>query len=186
MSKVMSDFEREKGLFCTPRHITRALLKREEFPGLVWEPAAGKGDIVRVLLEWGYRDVLASDIYDWGFQPCEIKDFLKSATRVGSIITNPPYDLKWQFLTQAKKLAASKIALLLPLDTEYRSPFLRYHESDAAFPWKALYAFVQGVPWANVDGTWGRFLVGWHVFERGYTGNVIREKIAFDRVPRSA
>ena len=181
MSKVMDDFERERGLFCTPPHITRALLKREAFPGTVWEPAVGKGHIVKVLLEYGYRDVLASDICDWGF-PCQIEDFLESITRATSIITNPLFDIKWEFLAQAKKLADFKLALLLPLDTEYRSPFLRHHESDTAFPWKALYAFVQGVPWANVNGTWGRFLVGWHVFERGYTGPVLREKIAFDRV----
>jgi hypothetical protein len=184
MSKVMSDFEREKGLFCTPPHITRALLKREQFRGTVWEPAAGKGHVVKVLREHGYRDVVASDIYDWGLRPCRIEDFLTSTTRAASIITNPLFDLKWQFLAQAKRLADSKIALLLPLDSEYRSPFLLHHEHDADFAWKALYAFVQGVPWTNVNGVYGRFLVGWHVFERGYTGNVIREKIAFDRVKR--
>ncbi len=146
LSKIMDDFERQKGLFRTPPHIVRSLLRREQFPGTVWEPAAGKGDIVRVLLEGGYREVLASDIYDWGFRPCRIEDFLTSSTRAASIITNPLFDLKWQFLAQAKRLADATIALLLPLDSEYRSPFLRYHESDTEFPWKALYAFTQQYP----------------------------------------
>jgi hypothetical protein len=43
MSSVMSEFERQKRLYCTPPHVTKALLKREFLPGSVWEPAAGKG-----------------------------------------------------------------------------------------------------------------------------------------------
>lgn len=185
LSKVMDGLERQRGLFCTPPHIVRALLDREKFPGSVWECAAGRGDIVQVLLEYGYTDVLASDIHDWGYRPCKIENFLTSTTRAGSIITNPFFDFKWQFLAQAKRLAEAKIAMLLPLQTEYRAQFLRHHESDTDFAWKALYAFPQGVRWLNVKGTWGLMLVGWHVFERGYRGPVVREKIEFDRVKTS-
>ena len=35
LSKIMNDFERQRGLFCTPPHIVRGLLDREEFPGPV-------------------------------------------------------------------------------------------------------------------------------------------------------
>ncbi|NLY01171.1 MAG: hypothetical protein GXY83_34195 [Rhodopirellula sp.] len=180
LSKIMDEFERRMGLFCTPPHITAALLTREKFPETVWEPAAGKGDIVRVLVGWGYH-VVASDIHDWGLRPCKIEDFLTSTTQADAIITNPLFPLKWKFLAQAKRLARFKIAMLLPLDTEYRTHFI-HHQSDTDFAWKALYAFTQGVPWLNVTKTWGRMLVGWHVFERGYRGPVLRQKIAFDRV----
>ena len=68
MSKWIDAGEHQKRLYCTPPHITKALLKREFFPGTIWEPAAGKGHIVQVLRECGYTDVVASDINDWGFQ----------------------------------------------------------------------------------------------------------------------
>ena len=129
-SKIMNDFERQKGLFCTPPHIVRALLDREKFPGLVWEPAVGKGHIVKVLLEYGYRDVLASDIFDWGF-PCKIEDFLESTNRVGSIITNPLFDIKWEFLAQAKKLAEAKIALRCPSIASTAVPFFAITNSTS-------------------------------------------------------
>ena len=75
MSKLMNEAEWLKELYCTPPHIVKALLKRERFPGMIWEPAAGQGHIVKVLLECGYRDVVASDLNDWGFRPCRIEDF---------------------------------------------------------------------------------------------------------------
>jgi hypothetical protein len=94
MSSVMNELERQRGLYCTPPHIIKALLKRERFPGTIWEPAAGQGHIVKVLLECGYGDVAASDLNDWDFQPCKIENFLTSTASVDCIIANPWYKLK--------------------------------------------------------------------------------------------
>jgi len=92
MSK-MNTTEHHERPYCTPPHIVKALLKRERFAGSILEPAAGKGDIVQVLLECGYTDVLASDINNWGF-PCRREDFLASTIQSDSLITNPPFHLK--------------------------------------------------------------------------------------------
>jgi hypothetical protein len=59
--------------------------------------------------------------------------------------------------------------------------FIEHHEADAEFPWKAIYAFPQSIRWLNVNDAWGKLQVGWFVFERGYGGEVIREKIRFRR-----
>ena len=155
MSKSMDEHERQEQLFCTPPHITKALLKREVFPGTIWEPATGKGHIVRVLLDCGHRDVLASDITDWGFEPCRIEDFLVTTNEVDCILANPPFDLKAKFLAQAKRLARLKIALLLPVGWKHTMEFVCQHLADSEFPWKALYSFPQGIQWANVQRRWG-------------------------------
>jgi hypothetical protein len=177
----INEREKEARLYCTPPHITKALLKREFFPGSISEPAAGRGDIVRVLRECGYPDVHTSDITDWGFRPCEIENFLTSRHRFYCIVTNPPFDLKMKFLEHAKRVAAFKIAFLLPVQCEYTVRFIREHEDDDAFPWKALYTFPQSIRWLNVHEVWGKIHFGWFVFERGYRGEVMREKIMFQR-----
>jgi hypothetical protein len=177
----MPQAEKQKRLYCTPPHIVKALLKREEFPGSIWEPAAGRGDIVKTLWDCNCADVHASDITDWGFRPCQIEDFLKSTSTSDSLITNPPFDLKAAFLEHAKKVVKHKIALLLPVEFEYTMRFYEKHEYDNIFPWKAIYAFPQSVKWLNVNDAWGKIHVAWFVFERDYKGEVRREKIRFCR-----
>jgi hypothetical protein len=180
MSKSMDEVERQAGLYCTPSHVVKALLKREQFVGTIWDPAAGKGHIVRVLTQCGYPDVIASDIKDWGFELHMIQDFLASTRRADSIVMNPPFDKKAKFLVQAKRLVRHKIAMLVPLDFECTMGFRR-HELDLDFPWKAIYSFPQAIRWANVNRTWGKIKHAWFVFERGYEGPVLRNKIVFER-----
>ena len=64
---------------------------------------------------------------------------------------------------------------------EYTKRFIDHHEHDADLRWKAIYAFVQSVKWLNVNVTWGMVHMAWYVFERGYLGDVHREKIRFHR-----
>ena len=176
----MKAIENRRQLFCTPSHITKALLKRESFPGTLTEPAAGRGDIVKVLRECGYDDVYASDIEDWGFS-CQVEDFLTSDRHYDCLIANPPFDLKWEFLAQAKQLIRRKMAFLLPLESEYTKTFVREHQADRAFPWKALYSFLEPIRWLNKKDAGNKIKFGWYVFERGYDGPVLREKIGFRR-----
>jgi hypothetical protein len=175
----MKRLEDKAELYGTPPYITKALLKREFLPGLISEPAAGLGDIVTVVEECGYTDLHASDLHDWGFRPCRIENFLTSTFTVDTIITNSPFSLKAKFLDQAKRQARRKIAMLLPVDFEYTRTFTEHHLHDAAFPWKALYAFPQGIGWLRRTDRSGRRKAGWFVFERGYQGPVIRETILF-------
>lgn len=51
-----SGYKRRHGdLYATEPWVTRALLSRVRFRGPVWEPAAGRGDMVRVLQDAGYE-----------------------------------------------------------------------------------------------------------------------------------
>ena len=83
--------------YWTHPRVTETLLARLRLPpGVVWEPASGRGDIVVVLRRCGYEtigtdvraysDVLVDDI--------GIMDFLDAATLpagVSTILTNPPF-----------------------------------------------------------------------------------------------
>jgi len=70
------------------------LLRVETLPHRIWEPAAGRGAIVKILRKHGH-DVTASDIvaYD-GFRldlTADIFTLSKAPTGVRALVTNPPY-----------------------------------------------------------------------------------------------
>ena len=96
-----SNFERMEGdRYWTEPWLTRALLESVDVPSLVWEPAAGRGDISRVLEDFGH-DVIATDIdMSECVTPGHELDFLKTVTlpkmgevKVNGIVTNPPYNV---------------------------------------------------------------------------------------------
>lgn len=103
----------------TPVHATAALLSRERFGPVIWEPAAGDGALAEVCAKAGYG-VIASDLNDYGYCKAGV-DFLmerslpEALRPVDSIISNPPYKLAEQFISHAIELGATKHAWLLRL-----------------------------------------------------------------------
>ncbi|MFV3078094.1 hypothetical protein [Niveispirillum fermenti] len=91
-------------------------------PGRVWEPACGAGHLCRALAARG-RDVVASDIYDWGW-PCQVQDFFSydvAPAGVTAILTNPPFrrGVALPFVRHALRLMApvgGTVAMLLAHD----------------------------------------------------------------------
>jgi hypothetical protein len=106
--------ERGSDLYETPTVAVEALLRVEKLPALVWEPAAGKGAIVRVLRDAGHG-VIATDVHDHGFHLSRVTDFLteeRIPTGCGCICTNPPYQWAEQFVAHALELLPIVIMLL--------------------------------------------------------------------------
>src|SRR6516162_8818181 len=68
--------ERGHDLYETPDVAVEALLRVERLPHRIWEPAAGRGAIVRVLLRRAGHAVIASDVADYGFPLDFVRDFL--------------------------------------------------------------------------------------------------------------
>ena len=68
--------ERGLDLYETPSVATETLLRIEKIPQDVWEIAAGRGAITRVLEAHGHR-VISSDIHDYGFPLHFVGDFLQ-------------------------------------------------------------------------------------------------------------
>lgn len=111
--------------FPTPPFATRALvehvlahLRRDKQCKLqkAWEPACGKGHMAEPLKEY-FREVLATDIEDRGYQEC-IADFLACDHPQNSdwIITNPPFgDKTEKFILKALSLDVTGVAMFTRL-----------------------------------------------------------------------
>src|SRR5258708_5368091 len=99
--------ERRDDLYQTPACVTRALLEAEQLPRRIWEPAAGRGAIVRALRAAGH-EVIATDLVDYG-EPDQLvrRDFLlerQAPDGVEAIVTNPPFKLAGEFAAHALDL----------------------------------------------------------------------------------
>lgn len=102
--------------FATHPDATRALLGVEEFPGGVWEPACGRGDMVATLIEQpAVTFVYATDVVHRGYGI--VRDFFSVQEMIpciNHIVTNPPYELAEKFVAHALSLEPpGKVAMLL-------------------------------------------------------------------------
>ena len=132
----------ENDFYPTPPEATQALLDREKFEGMIWEPACGNGALSKVLSDNGY-DVFSSDLIDrgFGFTP---SDFLKEERIAPNIVTNPPFNLALEFVEHAKRRSEKKIAFFL------KTAFLEGAKRqkmfiDDRFPLKKVYQFSRRV-----------------------------------------
>ena len=113
LGRKVEDLRQKEDFYPTPQYITEALLEYYQFKGKIWEPACGDGRMAEVLKKH-YPDVVCSDLIDRGYGKAGI-DFLTSTTHVENIITNPPFQLAYEFIVQGLKLADKALALLLPI-----------------------------------------------------------------------
>src|SRR6185437_11077800 len=112
--------------FPTPPWATRALFehvlvhldRRDKHCRLqrAWEPACGEGHMAEVLREY-FRDVLATDIADYGYGD-DTGDFLEASRPAPGfdwIITNPPFNKSPEFVLQSLALAGTGVAMFVRL-----------------------------------------------------------------------
>jgi hypothetical protein len=104
--------------------------------GLVWEPAAGRGDITRVLSDAGF-DVINSDIdtsnfdRDLGSITCQNFldvdhiDVVTGESNVTAIITNPPYGGKATFDGVSVSLAEAFVRMSMYAGVPFIAMLLR-------------------------------------------------------------
>jgi hypothetical protein len=75
-----------------------------ELPAPIWEPAAGRGDISKTLMQYGY-EVRSTDIYAYEDKDICIAalDFFSWDSAMGckTIFTNPPFNAQEEFLEHA-------------------------------------------------------------------------------------
>jgi hypothetical protein len=85
-------------------------------PQVLHEPACGDGAIAAPLVLDAGRDVVASDIRDYGYPGTIVQDYLKSPVVDGAqgVVTNPPYKLSQKFIAKALS-EVPYVAMLLPL-----------------------------------------------------------------------
>ena len=143
--------------FPTPPWATRALLEHcippETFGGLIHEPACGRGDMARVLMEY-VDQVSVGDIHDYGFPLPEGSnttiDFLdeqrEDLDAADWIITNPPFNKALAFTVRARELADVGVAMLVR--TAFLETVNRYNTlfSPLADPPNVVAIFSERVP----------------------------------------
>jgi hypothetical protein len=120
--------ERGDDVYETPAVAVHALLRVEQIPNRVWEPACGPGSIVRELRAAGHI-VRASDLIDYGCPDSEKRiDFLmeRSGGDAEAIVTNPPFKLAAHFVEHGLTVVPTVIMLLRLgfLESDRRSEIL--------------------------------------------------------------
>jgi hypothetical protein len=96
----------------TPTYALDPLLMYLHPDSLVWEPAAGTGNIMRALAP---RWVIGSDLHgDYARPP---RDFFRwQPPTFDILVTNPPYSIKFRWLERCYDLG-KPFALLVPVET---------------------------------------------------------------------
>ena len=100
LGRKVADLRQEDDFYPTPAYVTQALLDNYRFTGEIWEPACGDGRM--------------SKIINRGYGTAGV-DFLASSREVDNIITNPPFNLAFEFIVQGLRLSRRCLALLLPI-----------------------------------------------------------------------
>jgi len=163
-NKIKNNFVR------TPREITEALLKMENFEGKILEPCCGDGAISEVLKENGF-EVKSSDLFDYGYG--EIKDLFDIELEQENIITNPPFSLKVDMIEKLLSVTKKKLVLLWYVKNIGNLLEGRRHKNL-----KTIYIFKKRIEWKETKIGW---LFAWYVWEKGYEGDVTIKRIDWEQ-----
>jgi hypothetical protein len=174
----------DRGVDCyeTPPQAVQALLKVEELPKNIWEPACGSGNIVKVLTAAGHT-VYASDLHDYGCG-CPGTDFLAAnlygASLPGAIVTNPPYQQAQQFVEKARELCPLVIMLLRLafLESERRSNILDNAGLTRIHVFRKRLPMMHRKDWAGPKAS-SAIPFAWFVWKRGYQGSTTIDRISW-------
>jgi hypothetical protein len=174
--------DRKNDLYETPAVAVEALLRVENLPHRLWEPACGRGAIVDVLRDAGH-EVLASDLVDYGNSSHFYRrDFLMEKLPKGceGIITNPPFKLATQFVAHAITLCPLVIMLL-------RLAFLESTRRTSILEHRGLarvYVFRERLPMMHRDGWSGprstsTIPYAWFVWDQNYRNATTLHRISW-------
>jgi len=180
--------ERGDDLYETPPSAIQALLRVEQLPDVIWEPACGPGAIVGVLRSAGHK-VYATDLVDYGYPDSEGGiNFLTSTSpsfAVGAIVTNPPFKIADRFVAHALTLGIPKIAMLLRLaflESERRRPILECGLLARVHVFRNRLPRMHRAGWTGKQAT-SAIAFGWFVWELGHRGPTELRRLSWERAP---
>ena len=173
-SYVCRSGNRNYDFYSTPHLITEKLIKILEDNAisrnsLIYEPACGDGDIIKVLEKNGFENIIGDDIRNG-------KDFLQCNEIFDYIITNPPFSLFDKFVLKCQEVCRKKYILLLK--TNFFGAKKRHHKGV----WKylrELHIFNRQVDyrWEPEIIKYGCLVTGWAVFDKEWTEDFWMTKI---------
>lgn len=149
----------------TPKEVTEALLRYENFDGDILEPCCGDGAISEVLKK-EYK-VKSSDKIDYGYG--DIKDLFEITELQDNIITNPPFTQQQLVKKHLLSITKKKLALLW-----YVKNLGNEIETKTSKNLKTVYIFNKRIEWMETKLGW---LFAWYVWEKGYEGDLIIKRI---------
>lgn len=122
-------------VYQTPAWVTEAIIPHLKIDRrrTIWEPAAGDGQMVKVLRDHDFK-VQSSDIRRG-------RDFLKKVVHVGAVVTNPPYSFAQEFIEHALACTEKErgiVALLLRVDFDSGSTRRHLFAEHPAFSKKVV------------------------------------------------
>ncbi len=181
--------DRGLDLYETPSCATEALLGAENIPHTIWECAAGRGAVVKVLRDRGLA-VIASDIIQRDFPLHFVADFLaqtKAPVGCDCILTNPPFSLINEFIAHALDLAP-RVIVLAPLGlmaSERRTEIMERRGLAR------IHVFVELLPMMHRDSWTGpkassAINHAWYVWEREHRGPTTFHRISKTPTPNPA
>jgi hypothetical protein len=172
-------------LYQTPIVAVEALLRVEDLPHRLWEPAAGRGAIVNVLRAAGH-EVLASDLVDYG-DPTHFarRDFLmehKAPDGCEGIITNPPFRLAGEFVAHALDLCPRVVMLLRLafLESDRRSDILENRGLARIHVFRRRLPMMHRDAWEGPK-TGSAMAFAWFVWDRAHVGAPTIHRISWER-----
>jgi hypothetical protein len=178
--------ERGDDLYETPVVAVQALLRAEQLPHHIWEPACGPGAIVGVLRDAGHT-VWATDLVNYECPDSEhgVDFLMERQTRIDveAIVTNPPFKLAGEFVAHALELCP-RVVMLLRLafmESERRTPILdgghlaRVHVFKNRLP--MMHRAGRGTMVAKTNSSAMAF--AWFVWDREHTGPTELHRISW-------
>jgi hypothetical protein len=174
--------DRGVDLYETAPEAVMALLSVETLARLVWEPCAGRGNIVNTLRSVGHG-VVASDLICHGFPLHFCADFLETPAAppgIEAIVTNPPFKLAAEFVAHALELVPFVVMLLRLafLESEHRSLILDSGQLAR------IHVFRNRPPMMHRDGWKGpkassAMCFAWMVWDRNHRGPTTIDRISW-------
>jgi hypothetical protein len=178
--------DRGNDLYETPAVATEALLRVEQLPHRLWEPAAGRGAIVRVPRDAGHT-VIASDLIDYEFPLHTVGDFLKTTATPAeceAILTNPPFRWAEAFVAHALDLSPLVIMLLRLafLESERRRNILESGDLARVFVFRNRLPLMHRFGWTGPRAS-SATAYAWFVWDRAHSGPTVVHRISWMPAP---
>lgn len=178
---------RKDDLYETPPEAVAALLRVENLPGVIWEPACGPGSIVRVLRASG-RQVYATDLVDYESVDQDETgwDFLMETQLplgVAAIVSNPPFKNAATFVRKALDLCP-RVAMLMRLaflESAGRSDILDGGHLARVYVFRNRLPMMHREGWEGPKST-NTMAFAWFVWDRQHVGATELHRISWEKV----
>jgi hypothetical protein len=176
---------RRDDLYETPPEAVEALLRIEQLPHRLWEPACGRGAIVNVLRAAGH-ECIGSDLVDYG-DPTHFyrRDFLmerKAPDGCEAIVTNPPFKLAQQFVEHALDLCPRVVMLLrwAFMESDRRTSILEDRGLARIHVFRKRLPMMHRAEWEGPRAS-SSMTFAWFCWDRAHHGPPIVHRISWAR-----